>query len=78
MERPPAPSGGFRLYWPVIFDRGRVTAPRGFTTREEAVVFATLHLAAERVEIVEALPRNALGKVVKAPLREPYLAAARR
>lgn len=38
----------------MIFDRGRVTAPRGFSTREEAVVFATLHLTAERVEIVEA------------------------
>jgi hypothetical protein len=54
MERPPAPSGGFRLYWPVIFDRGAVTAPRGFATREEAVVFATLRMASSRVEVVEA------------------------
>jgi len=53
-ERPPAPSGAFRLYWPVIFDRGRATAPRGFATREEAIVFATLHLASERVEVVQA------------------------
>jgi hypothetical protein len=54
MERTPAPSGGFRLYWPVIFDRGRVSAPRGFVTREEAVVFATLNMASERVEVVQA------------------------
>lgn len=53
-QRPPAPDRAFRAYWPVIFDRGRASAPRGFTTREEAVVFATLHMAAERVEIVQA------------------------
>jgi hypothetical protein len=37
-----------------VFDRGRLSAPRGFVTREEAVAFATLHLAAERIEIVQA------------------------
>ena len=50
----PAPNRGLALYWPVIFDRGRVSAPRGFLTREEAVAYATLHMAADRVEIVEA------------------------
>ena len=43
-----------RLFWVVVFDRGRVSAPRAFAVREEAVVFATLQMAAERVEIVEA------------------------
>lgn len=43
-----------RLHWAVIFDRGRVRAPRGFGTREEAIVYATLHLSADRVEVVEA------------------------
>ena len=38
----------------VIFDRGRVSAPRGFATREEAVVYATLQMAKERVEVREA------------------------
>ncbi|HZR01011.1 MAG TPA: hypothetical protein VFC93_19580 [Chloroflexota bacterium] len=51
----PAPNRGLSFYWPVIFDRGRVSAPRGFRTREEAVAYATLHMAAERVEIVEAI-----------------------
>ena len=44
-----------RLFWVVVFDRGRVSAPRGFAAREEAVVFATLQMAKERVEVVEAL-----------------------
>lgn len=49
------------LFWPVIFDRGVASAPRGFATREEAVVYATLHMAAERVEIVRAAgPREAI------------------
>lgn len=43
-----------RLHWPVIFDRGRVQVPRGFPTRQEAVVYATLFLSADRVVIVEA------------------------
>jgi hypothetical protein len=43
-----------RLFWVVVFDRGRVTAPRGFPVREEAVVFATLQMTSERVEVVEA------------------------
>jgi hypothetical protein len=43
-----------RLFWVVVFDRGRVSAPRGFAVREEAVVFATLQMARERVEVVEA------------------------
>jgi hypothetical protein len=47
-------SAGPRLFWVVVFDRGRVSAPRAFTVREEAVVFATLQMAAERIEIVEA------------------------
>jgi hypothetical protein len=47
-------SGGLRLFWVVVFDRGRISAPRGFAVREEAVVYATLHMAAERVEIVAA------------------------
>jgi hypothetical protein len=39
----------------VVFDRGRVSAPRGFEARDEAVVYATLQMmAAERVEIVQA------------------------
>jgi hypothetical protein len=38
----------------VVFDRGRISAPRGFATREEAVVYATLQMASERVEVVEA------------------------
>jgi hypothetical protein len=38
----------------VVFDRGRVSAPRGFARRDEAVVYATLQMAAERVEVVEA------------------------
>jgi hypothetical protein len=43
-----------RLFWVVVFDRGRVSAPRGFARRDEAVVYATLQMAAERVEVVEA------------------------
>ncbi len=46
---------GLRLFWVVVFDRGRVSAPRGFAVREEAIVFATLQMAKERVEVVEAL-----------------------
>jgi hypothetical protein len=47
------------LFWVVIADRGRLTAPRGFPNRDEAVVYATLHMAAERVEIVEAASADA-------------------
>ena len=54
MRPPPGPEPGLLFYWPVIFDRGRVSAPRAFATREEAVVFATLRMDAERVEIVLA------------------------
>jgi hypothetical protein len=54
MGRPSEPEPGLLFYWPVIFDRGRVSAPRGFVTREEAVVYRTLHLDAERIEIVAA------------------------
>jgi hypothetical protein len=39
----------------VVFDRGRVGAPRAFTARDEALVYATLQrMGAERVEVVEA------------------------
>jgi hypothetical protein len=47
-------AGPGRLFWVVVFDRGRVSAPRGFAVREEALVFATLQMAAERVEVVAA------------------------
>ena len=43
-----------RQFWTVVFDRGRVLTTRPFLTREEAIVFATIHMAADRVEIVEA------------------------
>ena len=43
-----------RLFWVVVFDRGRVSAPRAFAVREEAVVFATLRMTSQRVEVVEA------------------------
>jgi hypothetical protein len=56
-----------RLFWAVIFDRGSISAPRGFPTREEAIVFATLHMAAERVEIVEAA--SAAEAIARAPRR---------
>jgi hypothetical protein len=52
--RQPAPSPGILFHWPVIFDRGRVSALRGFNTREEAVAFGTLFLTADRVVVVEA------------------------
>ncbi len=42
------------LFWVVVFDRGRVSAPRGFADRQEAIVFATLQMARERVEVVAA------------------------
>ena len=38
-------AGPGQLFWVVVFDRGRVSAPRGFAVREEAVVFATLQMA---------------------------------
>ncbi len=43
-----------RQIWAVVFDRGRVLTTRPFLTREEAIVFATIHMSADRVEIVEA------------------------
>ena len=33
-----------RQFWTVVFDRGRVLTTRPFFTREEAIVFATIHM----------------------------------
>ena len=42
------------FFWAIVFDRGRVAESRAFPTREAAVSFGVLHLAAEGIEIVEA------------------------
>ena len=55
-----------RLFWVVVFDRGRVSAPRGFAVREEAVVFATLQMARERVQVVEATSAEEAVKLARA------------
>ena len=59
-----------------------VPAPGADVVEAELIVFAREHLAHYKcptsVDVVEALPRNATGKILKRQLREPYWEGQRR